>query len=923
MFIRATGTKSADLAVKAKAKKGKRSFGEMVPEWLHDYKSVFDKADFDEMPSHRPWDHHIELEKDAKPWDNVRLIPLSDDETDALDEFLNENLRTGRIRESKSPWASPFFFTRKKDRKLRPVQDYRRLNAMTKKNRTPLPLISETIDRLKEAKYFSKMDVRWGFNNIRITDGDQEKAAFLTKRGLFEPTVMFFGLTNSPATFQTMMNNILRPLVIQGKVLVYMDVIIVFTNNIEEHQRITREVLEILRRNNMYLKPEKCDFEKTTVEYLGVIVSHNTLAIDPIKGAAVKDWPTPWKLKEVQEFTGFLNFYRRFIPNFSRVARPLYNLTKKDERFECTEKRQEAFDKLKDLISSAPILSQARDHRRFRIEADACDYATGAVLLQEHDGVYHPIAFLSKSLNKVERNYQVHDREMLAIIRALTEWRHYVIGKEFDIWSDHKNLSWFMTKQNLNRRQARWGAELAEYHFNLHYRKGPTMGQADGLSRRADLKGEIEHDNTDQILLPAHKFTNLRALNGTLIHSQGDDFVRQIRESHDEYDKKTIVALEEAANSKIDKARDMAIWKKEDGIITRNGLVVVPRNRELRRKIIATCHDGPIAGHPGRLCTRELVQADYWWPGMIWDINRYVDGCPICPKVKPVREKPIGELKPTEIPKELWEIISVDFVGELPESSGKNVIMNVVDRHSKLLYSGACNTNISVEGAARLFLETAWKYEGLPRQIISDRGPQFAAAFTKELNRLLRIKGSSTTAYHPQSDGQTERVNQEMEIYLRIFINHYQNDWTQWLPLATFSWNARINPTTHLSPFAAAHGRQLRMGMEPTRKHSDERLQNANDMVEKMKEVKQETESALRAAADDMKRFYDAKRRPDEFEVGDEVWLNAKDLTTERPSKKLDYKRLGPFPIVRKVSELAYELKLPRSFKIHPVISAS
>jgi hypothetical protein len=409
MFIRATGTKSADLAAKAEAKKGKRSFGEMVPEWPHDYRSVFDKADFDEMPPCRPWDHQIELEKDAKPWDNVRLIPLSDDETDALDEFLNENLRTGRIRESKSPWASPFFFAQKKDGKLRPVQDYRRLNAMTKKNRTPLPLISETIDKLKEAKYFLKMDVRWGFNNIRIADGDQEKAAFLTKRGLFEPMVMFFGLTNSPTTFQTMMNNILRPLIMQGKVLVYMDDIIVFTNDIEEHQRTTREVLEILRRNNLYLKPEKCEFEKTTVEYLGVIVSHNTLAIDPIKGAAVKDWPTPRKLKEVQEFTGFLNFYRRFIPNFSRVARPLYDLTKKDERFEWTEKRQEAFDRLKDLISSAPILSQARDHGRFRIEADACDYATGAVLLQEHDGVYRPIAFLSKSLNEVERNYQVHD----------------------------------------------------------------------------------------------------------------------------------------------------------------------------------------------------------------------------------------------------------------------------------------------------------------------------------------------------------------------------------------------------------------------------------------------------------------------------------------------------------------------------------
>jgi len=203
------------VALTAKAQSGKKklTFEEIVPEWLHDYQSVFKKNDFDEMPPKHPWGHKIELEERAKLWDNIWLILLSDEETKALDDFLEENLRTGWIRESKSPWASPFFFVKKKVGKLRPVHDYRRLNALTKKNRTPLPLISETIDRLKEAKYFSKIDVRWGFNNIRIAEGDEEKAAFITKRGSFEPTVMFFGLTNSPATFQTMMNHIFRDLI--------------------------------------------------------------------------------------------------------------------------------------------------------------------------------------------------------------------------------------------------------------------------------------------------------------------------------------------------------------------------------------------------------------------------------------------------------------------------------------------------------------------------------------------------------------------------------------------------------------------------------------------------------------------------------------------------------------------------------------
>jgi RNase H-like domain found in reverse transcriptase/Reverse transcriptase (RNA-dependent DNA polymerase) len=263
------------------------------------------------------------------------------------------------------------------------------------------------------------MDVRWGFNNVRIVDGDQEKAVFLTKRGLFEPTVMFFGLTNSLVTFQTMMNHILHPLIKQGKVLIYMDDIIVFTKTIDEHRKVTRKVLKILRENNLFLKPEKCEFEKTTIEYLGVVVSHNSLAVDPIKAAAIHEWPTPRKLKEVHEFTGFLNFYRRFILNFSHIARPLYDLTKKGEPWAWTPACDEAFQQLKNLISNTPILRLANDYGRFHIEADACGYATGAVLLQEQEGLYQLIAFYSKSLTDVEHNYQIHDRKMLAIMHAL------------------------------------------------------------------------------------------------------------------------------------------------------------------------------------------------------------------------------------------------------------------------------------------------------------------------------------------------------------------------------------------------------------------------------------------------------------------------------------------------------------------------
>ena len=242
--------------------------------------------------------------------------------------------------------ASPFFFIKKKDGSLRPVQDYRKLNEMTIKNRYPLPLIQELIDKLRQSRYFTKMDVRWGYNNIRIAEGDEWKAAFRTNRGLFEPTVMFFGLTNSPATFQTFMNHILRDEVIAGHVIVYLDDILIFTDNLDEHKPIVKRVLEILRKHKLYLRPEKCSFEKRSVDYLGTIVGNGELKMDPTKVLAVTEWPVPRNKKDIQSFIGFCNFYQRFIQGFSGIARPLTRLTKQVP-WEWTETQQGSFETLK------------------------------------------------------------------------------------------------------------------------------------------------------------------------------------------------------------------------------------------------------------------------------------------------------------------------------------------------------------------------------------------------------------------------------------------------------------------------------------------------------------------------------------------------------------------------------------------------
>jgi hypothetical protein len=401
---------------------------------------------FDSLPERRKWDHAIELEHEPSPG-FCKVYPMTLTEQMEMDAFLEEALATRRIRQSKSPLGAPVFFIKKKDGKLRFIQDYRALNAITRKNQYPLPLIDNLIHRLKDTHYFTKLDVHWGYNNVCIREGDEWKAAFCTNRGPFEPLVMYFGLTNSLATFQTMMNEIFQDLITEGVISVYLDDILIFTNLLEEHHRITCLVLDCMCEHKLYLRPEKCEFEKTRIEYLSIIISHNKVEMDPMKIAGVADWPMPSNKKEVQSFVGFINFYRRFIPGFSHHARALFDLTMKDIRFIWGLPQEDSFIKLKELVTSAPVLVLPNDDLPFILEADSSGIATGAILSQQQvdDNTWHPVAFLSKVLNPVEQNYEIHDTEMLAIIQDLEEWRHYLEGARHpvEIWTDHKDLEYF------------------------------------------------------------------------------------------------------------------------------------------------------------------------------------------------------------------------------------------------------------------------------------------------------------------------------------------------------------------------------------------------------------------------------------------------------------------------------------------------
>jgi hypothetical protein len=621
-----------------------------VPNYLAEYPQVFSEAEFQTLPPHSVWDHEVNL-KEGQHTVNEKLYSLSREERKTLDEWLDENLKSGRIRPSTSEFATPCFF--RHDPKTRLCHDYRKLNAVTIKNRYPLPRIRDLVDRLQGAKIFTKLDVRWGYNNVRIREGDEHKLAFITHRGLFEPLVMMFGPCNAPSTFQKLMNEVLREEIKTGKVQVYMDDIIIFTETLEEHREMVRRVLQRLAEANLFLKPEKCEFERAEIQFLGMIISHNNIKMAPKKVESITQWPTPKNKKQVQKFLGLANYYRRFIKGFAHIAKALHKLTGNHPWTWEAEQRR-AFAEVKDTITTAPVLQMPDEDKPFRLETDASAYAIGAVLSQQgEDNLWRPVEFFSRTMNPAERNYQIYDQEMLAVIEAIREWRQYLLGSNvpFEVWTDHLNLTYYRKPQNLSKRQARWVSELGEYEFTIHYLPGKLNSKADALSRRPDYAPD-EEDNVDIVGLPESRFRP--------VNIGSDD-----TERHEE--------------------------------------------------ILREHHDTPIAGHPGIERTRKSIERHYNWPTLKKDVEDYVKGCQTCQRTKAIREKKHAPLHPNEIPTRPWEVISWDLIGPLPESNGFNAILVVVDRYTKLSHEIPTNTDLTAEGTARLFRDNVFKHHGLPR----------------------------------------------------------------------------------------------------------------------------------------------------------------------------------------------------------------
>ena len=484
----------------------------LVPEKFHKWIKVFEKKQSERMLMRKVWDYIIEVKERFVPRKG-KVYPLLREKRKEVREFVKKQLRKEYIRPSKSLQTAPVFFVGKKNGKKRMVQDYRYLNEWTVKNNYPLPLISDILENIGMKKVFMKMDLRWGYNNVRIKEGVEWKAAFMTLKGSFEPTVMFFGLTNSPVTFQAMMNKLLRDFINIGKVAAFIDDVIIGTETEEGHDELVAEVIRRMEENDLYIKPEKCKWKAREVGFLGVIIGPEGIKMKREKVKGVLEWPTLKCVKDVQKFLELANYYHQFIEGFASIARLLHDMVKKNKKWEWTEKQERAFEELKKRFIEELVLAVLDIDKKIRMKVDTSDYATGGVLLMEcEDKLWRPVVFLSKSLNETERNYEIHDKEMLVIIRGLEAWRHLLEGVQFkfEIWTDHKNLEYFMKAQKLNRRQAQWALYLSQFDFTLKHMLGTRMGKADGLSRRSDWKVGVDRVNKNQIFIKDNWVCNLQ-----------------------------------------------------------------------------------------------------------------------------------------------------------------------------------------------------------------------------------------------------------------------------------------------------------------------------------------------------------------------------------------------------------------------------
>lgn len=825
-----------------------------IPAAYADFADLFSRERAAALPRHTKYDHRITLEPGKEPPFGP-LYGMNPTELVALKDYLETNLAQGFIQPSTSPAGAPILFVKKKDGSLRLCADYRGLNAVTVKDRTALPLISETLSNLRGAKVFTAIDLRGAYNLIRVAEGDEWKTAFRTRYGHFEYLVMPFGLTNAPATFQRMINEVLRPY-LDVFCAVYLDDILIYSASEAEHVQHVRTILTALRDHDLYVKAEKCHWHVDSTAFLGFVVTPEGVRMADDKVQAIREWPAPRTLSQLQSFLGFAGYYRELVPDYARVAKPLTRLTRQGA-WAWSDEALKAFEQLKMAVTEAPVLRTFDTDLPAVVETDSSGEAISGILSQYHDGRLHPCAYFSRQMEDAETRYDIHDKELLAIMECLKAWRIYLEGRpqETTVRTDHLNLRYFMTKRPLTARQARWAEILSRYNVFIEYRSGSTNVRADAMSRRADYMTRDLDEHAPFFGPDQHNFPVVGALTA-------DD--GRPRPTPDEI-----------------------------------------------RALIGKYHDSPLAGHGGTRRTLSLLRRAHNWPGMRRDVQEYVKLCGTCAQTKHSTARPYGLLQPLPVPELPWQSVTMDYIVKLPESSGHDSIAVFVDRLTKCAHFRATREDIDAAAATDLFLDSVVRLHGVPDEVITDRGVHFKSEHWKRFHEATGCRVKLSTAYHPQTDGQTERANQTLETYLRAYVSANQADWAGLLPCAEFAYNNAPNASTCESPFMLNYGFHPRSSDDPTPLQRFE----TNALVREARRV-------LETSREKMRQFADRKRRPSPFHEGDWVMLSTRNLGIVQPSAKLGPRFVGPYQITQDFGNGSYRLATPNLRK-HPVYHAS
>ena len=869
-----------------------------IEDLLAEYKDVFSQGEND-LGRCGLVSHSIEIIGEKPKRCGVR--PLNPAMREVLKTHIDELKSNDLIQPSNSEYACPVVMVKKKDGSLRFCCDFRRLNDVTRFDSYPLPRISEVISTLEGAKVFSTLDLKSGYHQILMNPEDRHKTAFATQFGLYEWKAMPMGLKNAPATFERLMDLIMTGLNWKN-VLIYLDDILIFGKDFDEHYDNLREVLDRLRNAKLKLSPKKCHLLKSTVTYLGHVINNGEIRPDPEKTKLIDTYPAPKNIKEVRSFVSLASYYRKFVRNFAQIAKPLTCLLEKSKEFHWTLECQQAFDNLRSSLGETTKLTLPNFKKTFRLACDASGVALGAVLSQMDDeGKERPIAFASRILSKTERKWGITEREAFAIVWSVNYFRSYLLGNKFELFTDHRPLTYLRTLKNASPKIARWLLQLEEYDYTIIYREGKANTNADAMSR-LPMYDEGEAVQAIDIIELSSSISM-----DEIREAQNDDkmvqSVLQILETgnRDEVNTRTLWPF-------IDKLDELFI---DDNILYRcvyEGHIQLILPPALHDKVLRLLHHEPTGGHLGVNRTVARFEENFYWPGIQKIMSNYIRSCLTCEKFKPSKENTRANLQQI-ISHQVLELVELDFIGPLtPTKQGHKYILSIIDHFSKYAVAYATfqqNTNTVIDCLKQYF-----SLFGIPERILTDQGRCFISKPFSDFLSLWGVAKATSTSYHPETQGLVERFNGTIISILKKYVFETPDTWDENLPLATFSYNTSVQRVNDVTPHEVMYGRKANTSLSTLVKNYSN-LTPAEHVLKVQRDMQRINKIIIgnqEVARQKTEEKYNEKSAGEVFSIGDYVLLYNPAVKLG-DSKKFSPCYQGPFIIDRKIGEVNYHIK--------------